>query len=107
MGLPFGVKQVGDNFGENEVLSIYGNNFIFDPDVYVEGLAYTRFLGEEPDDFDVLLLRYTPTKLNLLGISEHVITQMEFHLAEVMTCEVYGYKVSLLPAILRILKGEV
>ena len=112
--LPFGVKRVdGDIENIGESFPLYGERFIFDPDIYIEGLAYTRFFGEEPEDHDVLLLRYTPTKLKLICVPDHTITPMEFFLADVMLFGVlpnpFGLnpigRPSLLPAILRI-KGD-
>ena len=107
MDIPFGVKMVdGDIMDGEEVISFYGEKYIFDPDVYVEGSAYTRFFGDEPEDFDVLLLRYTPTKLKLIGVPDHTITPMEIYLTDILLD--WGLpikKLKLLPALLRI-KGE-
>lgn len=115
MGIPFGVKKIdGDiGIGEEDAVSLYGENFIFDPDVYVEGMAYTRFFGDEPEDHDVLLLRYTPTKLKLICVPDHTITPLEFHLADVImsnalpdTDSMFPLgRITLLPAVLRIKGG--
>jgi hypothetical protein len=110
MGIPFGVKKVDGDINGEEVLSLYGENFIFDPDVYVEGMAYTRFFGKEPENHDVLLLRYTPTKLKLICVPDHTITPLEFHLADVIMSNALPDtdsmlpigKMALLPAVLRI-----
>lgn len=113
MGIPFGVKKVDGDINGAEVLSLYGENFIFDPDVYVEGMAYTRFFGKEPEGHDVLLLRYTPTKLKLICVPDHTITPLEFHLADVImsnalpdTDSMFPLgRITLLPAVLRIKGG--
>ena len=100
MGIPFGVKKVDGDINREEVLSLYGENFIFDPDVYVEGMAYT-------------MLRYTPTKLKLICVPDHTITPLEFHLADVIMSNALPDtdsmlpigKMALLPAVLRIKGG--
>ena len=116
METPFGIKKVdGDiDFGEYDAFSLYGERFIFDPDIYVEGMAYTRLFGDEPEDHDVLLLRYTPTKLKLICVPDHTITPLEFHISDVLLFGVlpnpFGFcpfgKPSLLPAIIRIKGGN-
>ena len=115
MDIPFGIKKVGDNeFGEEEAMPVYGERFIFDPDIYIEGRSYTRFFGDEPEEHDVLLLRYTPTKLKLIGVPNHTITPYEFHISDVILYGVlpdpFGFcpfgRPTLLPAIIRIKGGN-
>lgn len=115
MGIPFGVKKVDvDINGEAETVGLYGEQFIFDPDVYVDGMAYTRFFGDKPESYDVLLLRYAPTKLKLICVSDHTITPIDFYLSDVILSTVLPDpdsmfpmgKIALLPAVLRLMKGD-
>lgn len=117
-GLPFGVKRITMEDGLENYMNGFGifeeERFIFDPEVYVEGMAYTRFFGDEPEECDVLIRRYSKNKLYLIAIRNKTVIPIEFNLSTVIlydtlpnpNCVYPKGREVLLPSIVRIKGGK-